>query len=114
MTNFLSKWREVLIWIPVAVGILLLAYWLFPKMDPRAGIDGFGDLFLFLVQVVKVLVALFITWVAKRAYWRDLNSRMEKALDESYLTGNRAAFHITLRDRAEFVALFLAISWVLF
>lgn len=114
MKDFLSKWCEVLIWIPVATAILLLAYWVFPKIDARAGMDGFGDLFLFLVQVVKVLSALFITWVAKRAYWSDLNPKMDEALDQSYLTGNKAAFHITLRDRAEFLALFLAISWVLF
>jgi hypothetical protein len=47
---------------------------LFPQLDPRSGIDGFGQLYAMLVNVVGGIMVCFSAWLSKRAYfgvWSD-------------------------------------------
>lgn len=54
------------------IGLLLLAYLAYriiPAIDPRSGIDGFGDLFAALVLAVKGVMATILAWLCKSLYF---------------------------------------------
>lgn len=112
--EWLLRQQDIVAWVPAAVVAMMLIWWLAPAFDPRSGIDGFGDLFVFSVQMVKVIVTLFVTWRVKLAYFHDLRSAQEQELHRKMLEGDRQAAWAIIQDRLEFLALFLAIGWFVF
>ena len=110
MKSVLSNYQEVIVWLPVAVVILGLATWLFPQIDPRAGIDGVGDLYLFIVQVIKVMTAMFLAWVAQRAYFTDLPASIDRSLSISDRWEDQ---RVVIRHRVEYLILLIVLGWLL-
>jgi hypothetical protein len=69
-----SEYQEVVYWLPPAILLVFGCFWLFPQLDPRSGIDGFGQLYAMLVNLVGGIMVCFSAWLSKRAYfgvWSD-------------------------------------------
>ena len=41
---FVSRWQEPLFWLPSIFAVVLVAFYLFPALDPRSGVDGLGTI----------------------------------------------------------------------
>lgn len=109
------QWQEVLIWIPTAFFAAWFAYRAIPYLDPRAGIDGFGILFNFLVNGLQLVMTFFLVWMFKRTYWYDIPAHEELRLYESLANNYTPENHlIIIRDRLEWLALLFLFSWLLF
>lgn len=105
LKRWLDTWQEAVIWLPVALLITCVAYYLIPYIDPKAGIDGFGGLFNFLMQVVKGIGIFFLAWLTKRTYLACLDCEEEDQLAKDLKVGEdsiwwRAYLRLAL-DRLE-------------
>lgn len=56
-------------WLLILLVLAYAAYRIIPAIDPRSGIDGFGDLFAALVLAVKGVMATILAWLCKALYW---------------------------------------------
>lgn len=107
---FLWRWQELLVWLPVAFCLVWASYQLIPLIDPRAGLDGFGEIYTFLVQVFKANVVFFLAWLFKRTYLHDVQRWEERAMHARCdLPENR--YQIT-KDRLEWLGLLVIIAWM--
>ena len=112
---WVREWQEVLFWIPVSFFVAWFAYRAIPYIDPRAGIDGFGTLFNFAVNVLQLVVTFFLTWMFKRTYWFDIPTHEEVRLYEELTKSYDWKIHaIIIRDRIEWLVLLGLFSWLLF
>jgi hypothetical protein len=69
-----TEYQEIVFWMPPAIGLVFICFWLFPQLDPRSGLDGFGQLYAMLVNLVGGIMVCFSAWLSKRAYfgvWSD-------------------------------------------
>jgi hypothetical protein len=114
LTELSAKWQDLIIWIPASILVMGIVWWLAPAFDPRSGIDGFGDLFVFSVQLVKVVIVLFVAWTVKRAYFHDLGKKAEKDIHLRVLKGDPFALRALILDRIEYLALLVIIGWFVF
>lgn len=78
--RILARWQELLVWVPMVVGALLLAQWLIPQLDPRAGVDGWGALWGMLLVVLAAVLAGFLAWLLLSTYTLELTDRDEREL----------------------------------
>lgn len=109
------QWQEVLFWIPISFFVAWFAYRAIPYIDPRAGIDGFGTLFNFAVNVLQLVVTFFLAWMFKRTYWFDIPTHEEVRLYEELTKSYDWKIHaILIRDRIEWLVLLGLFSWLLF
>lgn len=69
LKRFVSDWQDALIWLPVIAVVVYTLYTLIPRIDPRSGIDGFGDLFHASVNILKGVLVTFFAWLSKRVYF---------------------------------------------
>lgn len=108
-------WRRnniLLFQLPVLIGFLFGTYIILKGIDSRIGVEGFGDLFGYLLNGVRAALIIFTAFWLKKWMWFDLHDRTELTLFESMRTGNWMAFWIVVRDRAEWaVALAFATYW---
>lgn len=75
----LGRWREYL-WLLLILAVAYAAYRIIPSLDPRSGIDGFGDIFNTLVMAAKAVFAASLAYVCKRQFSGDLTDTEEDAL----------------------------------
>lgn len=78
--KFLGNWQDGLIWLPITILLVVLATWLLPALDPRAGVDGPGFLQGYAVLLMKGVLITFMAWLCKQVYTRDLSDNDETAL----------------------------------
>ncbi len=100
-------WRRnqlLLLVMPLTLLFLFSTYIVLKSIDPRIGVEGFGDLFGYLVNAVRLVLILFAAWWMKKWMWFDLHDRTELDLFEAMKAGDRNAHWIVLRDRLEWVA----------
>jgi hypothetical protein len=130
----LSKWQDYG-WLILLLVVAYLAYRIIPAIDPRSGIDGWGDLFAALVQAVKGVMATLLAWLCKNLYWWEPGtaeeSRWHDAIEADQknnwhsLTDNttgplpgtlsaRAALILVVKDRIEWLAWLVFWAWVFF
>lgn len=99
--DFFRNWQDGAIWLPIALVLVVLATWVLPIFEPRAGVDGPGFLQGFAILLMKGVLITFLAWMCKRTYTRDLNEADEKQL--MYEAGyNRNPWPLLL-DRLEWV-----------
>lgn len=117
---FLSRWQEPLFWLPSIFAVLLVTYYLFPALDPRSGIDGFGTIWGQLAVAFGVMLAGFLTWAIRTIYQYELTDADERELIdhaagiERSATGSRIghgpqswhAVAVLVLDRAQWLAIF--------
>ncbi|MGD9643824.1 MAG: hypothetical protein AB7V08_13930 [Elusimicrobiales bacterium] len=77
----LDEWREYK-WLAVIVGLAYFAYHLVPSIDPRAGVDGFGDWANALVQAGKGILAVALAYLCKAHLTTDLTTDQEQRIGE--------------------------------
>lgn len=112
-------WRRnqvLLLQLPLMIAFLFATYIALKSIDPRIGVEGFGDIFGYLLNGVRVSLILFTAWWMKKWMWFDLHDRTElelfKEMREGYEEAAWLAFWIVVKDRFEWVvALAFATYW---
>lgn len=102
--RFLHNWQEPLVWLPSLLCILVGLFWAIPRLDPRSGIDGFGDLFQLVGGLISLALILFVAWLAKRTYLTELSDEdadfiRTEAADQGH------ALWVLIIDRLEWLGL---------
>lgn len=99
----INEWREYK-WLAVVVALAYLAYHLVPSIDPRAGVDGFGDWANALVQAGKGILAVALAYLCKAHLTTDLSDEQERRLSEQ-LAAKPDHIDATEPDRNAMVAI---------
>ena len=102
--EFWRRNQTLLLHMPLMLAALFGVYITLKSLDPRIGVEGFGDLFGYLLNGVRALLIIFTAWWIKKWPWFDLHSTTELALFEAMKAGDRMAFWIVVRDRLEWLA----------
>ena len=109
-------WRRnqiLILQLPVMVAFLFATYVVLKALDPRIGVEGFGDIFGYLLNGVRVTLIIFTAWWIKKWCWFDLHDKTELAMFDAMRTGvdpdkgnvdQWIAFWIVVKDRIEWVA----------
>lgn len=113
--NFKEFWRRnhiLLFHLPVMLAFLFGSYALLKGVDSRIGVEGFGDLFGYALNGVRITLVIFTAWWIKRWCWFDLHAMTELELFDRMRKGDSSAHWIVIRDRVEWVVLLsLATYW---
>lgn len=116
ITRFISRWQEYT-WLLTVFAAAVIAYYVIPAIDPRAGIDGWGDLFHALVNTIKGIGAVALAWLCKSHFWheleRDDEARMANHLEHD-ASSYRATLTTLLLDRLGWLFWLAFWAWVLF
>ena len=108
-------WRRnqiLLLHLPLMLAFLVGSYVVLKSVDSRIGVEGFGDVFGYALNGVRVTLTIFTAWWIKKWCWFDLHDKTELALFEAMKAGDWMAFWIVVRDRVEWLfALAFATYW---
>lgn len=96
-------WQEVVVWKPLLVMVMLLLFWLIPRVDPQSGMDGFGDLFHLVGRLLVLSALYFSAWLAQKTYLRVIGEDQEEQLFDRALAGDRDALIMLVLNRLEFL-----------
>lgn len=117
MKNELKEaWRRNkpnLLWLPVLLAIVIGGYIVLRALDPRIGLEGFGDLFGYALNGVRAVAIVGLSWLVKRNIFMDLHDRTEVDLFDAMRKGDWFAFWIVARDRVEWMFLLVFFGWVM-
>lgn len=107
------KRNQILVHMLLLVGFLFATYILLKSIDPRIGVEGFGDLFGFLLNGVRGAMIIFTAIWMKKWLWFSLHDRTELELFQDVVNKSNAMVERYMwRDRAEWVfALAFATYW---
>ena len=104
-------WRRnqiLLLHLPIMVAFLFGSYVFLKAIDSRIGVEGFGDIFGYALNAIRICFIAFTAWYIKRNFWFDLYDKTELALFNTMRGDNKQdawlAFWIVARDRLEWVA----------
>lgn len=124
LTKAREFWRRnqtVLLVLPLVLVLMQLAYVVLTALDSKIGVEGFGDLFGYLLNGVRAVLIVWAAWWIKRHCWFDLHqttelSLFEKARDHGGWNDNMMpvrnwAFWLIVKDRAEWVAALAFATW---
>ena len=108
-------WRRnqvLILHLPAMMFFLFGTYIVLKSIDSRIGVEGFGDLFGYLLNGVRATLIIFTAWWIKKWPWFDLHDTTELSLFEAMRKGDWMAFWIVVRDRVEWIfALGFATYW---
>lgn len=100
-------WRRnqiLLLQLPLMLLFLFGSYVILKSIDSRIGVEGFGDVFGYALNGVRVTLIIFTAWWIKKWCWFDLHDKTELSLFETMQKGDWMAFWIVVRDRVEWIA----------
>ena len=100
-------WRRnqiILLQLPIMVAFLFGSYIVLKSLDSRIGVEGFGDLFGYALNGVRVTLIIFTAFWMKKWLWFDLHDKTELELFTAIRGGDWIAFWIVARDRLEWLA----------
>lgn len=114
--KFLKRWQDMA-WLLVLGVLAYLAWRIIPAIDPRSGIDGFGDLFNALIMGIKGVMATILAWLCKQLYWYEPDGLVDRRWHETVelpaqppadgalpsSTRRRWVFALIVKDRAEYL-----------
>lgn len=116
MKNELKEaWRRNkanLLWLPITLCVVLGLYVVLRALDPRIGIEGFGDLFGYALNAVRAVGVVGLAWITKRNLFFDLHDKTELDL----FGESKSSWHvqaIIVRDRLEWIFLLVFFAWML-
>ena len=106
---------EVVVWLPV-LAIVLVGGWFVSWWSGLAVVEVGPIIMDLALQALGVIVALWITWFAKKAYWSDLDEERERVLqnaiffdpDNSPIEVKQAKW-LLVWDRVQFIVMFLLV-----
>lgn len=100
-------WRRnqiILLHLPIMVAFLFGSYIVLKSLDSRIGVEGFGDLFGYALNAVRITLIIFTAWWIKKWCWFDLHDKTELELFTAIRGGDWIAFWLVARDRLEWLA----------
>jgi hypothetical protein len=106
-TRLWEFWRRnqiLLLQLPLMMVFLFGSYIVLKSIDSRIGVEGFGDVFGYALNGVRVTLIIFTAWWVKKWCWFDLHDRTELELFEAMKRGDWLMFWIVVKDRAEWLA----------
>lgn len=106
-TRWWEFWRRnqiLLLQLPILVAFLFGSYIVLKSIDSRIGVEGFGDLFGYALNGVRIPLIIFTAWWIKKWCWFDLHDRTELELFDAMKRGDWPMFWIVVKDRAEWLA----------
>jgi hypothetical protein len=107
LARWVGRWQEPLVWLPVLLAVLLVAYYAIPRIDPRAGIDGWGALWASGVTVVNAAIAAFVTWLIRCTYFYERDDAADAELEKAAATSDTwRPFGVLALDRGVWLATF--------
>jgi hypothetical protein len=112
MREFWRRNQAALFHTPLLLVLSLGAYIVLQALDPRIGVEGFGDIFGYLINGVRAALIVAAAFWFKRTAFFDLRSQTELELFESARIGNRDAERILIRDRLEWFAILALFAWL--
>ena len=115
-TKLAEFWRRnqtLLLILPLTMVFLQLAWMVLQALDPRIGVEGFGDLFGYALNAVRGVVIVGLAWLTKRNLFFDLHDKTELSLYEAMKEGDWPAFWIVVLDRVEWAFLLVFYAWVM-
>lgn len=108
-------WRRnqiLLLQLPVMLVFLFGSYVILKAIDSRIGVEGFGDIFGYALNAVRICFIIFTAWWIKKWCWFDLHEKSELELFTKRKMGDMAATWVVVIDRLEWVvALGFATYW---
>ena len=108
-------WRRnqiILLQLPLMLVFLVSTYVVLKSVDSRIGVEGFGDIFGYALNGVRITLIIFTAWWIKKWCWFDLHDQTELELFNLRKSGDKAAHWIVWTDRIEWVlALAFATFW---
>jgi hypothetical protein len=110
-------WRRnsiAILHTPVLVVMLVCAYIVLKAIDPRIGVEGFGDLFGYLKNSVGLAVVIFTSWWFKNNAWHDVTKASEEDLFHEVRQNVPGAFKAKVLDRLEWAFLLCFNSYWVF
>jgi hypothetical protein len=110
--EFWKRNQIIIIHMPITLAALFGCYVVLKSLDPRIGVEGFGDVFGYLLNAVRATLIIYTAWWMKKWLFFDLHDQTEIDLFNKTLAGSRAAFAAKAMDRLEWVVcLALATFW---
>ncbi len=110
LKQIIKTYQEIVVWMPPAILAVFLALHYFPQIDPRSGIDGLGQLFAMLVNVVGGIIVCFSAWLTKRAYLGAMSDEDILQL-QTFLVNDR--IDVTTKRTLIMVRLQNLLEWIL-
>lgn len=107
-------WRRnhvALLYLPLLVAVCVVTYSTIREIEPRIGLEGFGDLFGYVLNGVRVAMIIFCAFWFKHWALFDLHKPTELELFEASRDGSYAAEKILWRDRLEWAFLLVFFGW---
>lgn len=109
--EFWKRNNIIFIQLPLMVAWLFVSYAVLKSIDPRIGVEGFGDIFGYLLNGIRACFIIFTAFWVKKWMFFDLHDKTELALFLDMREGDRMAFWIVVRDRAEWAVLLFFATW---
>lgn len=95
--------KQLLIHLPLWILLALVVYYAIPRIDPTAGIDGWGGLWAAIITCMIAALSAFTAGTIIRTHFLHLTDTDEKRLAEA---GTRGALAIIALDTLRFLVLF--------
>jgi predicted phosphohydrolase len=95
------------------IGAALGLLWLWSWHNGLTMIEVGAILIDYAVGLLPVALIGYTAWRFKVEYWHDLDQDTEKVLHSDASQGNRSALWVIVKDRLEFVVMFLLV-WLAF
>jgi hypothetical protein len=111
--EFWKRNQIIIIHMPITLAALFGCYVVLKSLDPRIGVEGFGDVFGYLLNAVRATLIIYTAWWMKKWLFFDLHDQTEIDLYAKVLANEAGAFKAKLIDRGEWiVALSFATYWL--
>jgi uncharacterized membrane protein len=97
-------WRSNQVWLlqlPLVVSLMFVVYVVLKSLDSRIGVEGFGDAFGYMLNLVRALIIIAVSWWFKKRALFDIHSRTELDLFMAAKAGDRPAYWLRAFDRIE-------------
>ncbi len=112
VSEFWRRNQIILFHLPVMLAFLVGSYVVLKSVDSRIGVEGFGDLFGYALNGVRIALIIFTAWWMKKNLFFDLHDKTEWELFLARKAGDWQAHAIVWTDRLEwFVVLAFATYW---
>lgn len=103
----------VLVHLPFLLVALVGTNIVLKALDPRIGVEGFGDLFGYLLNAIRAAIIIFTAWWMKTWLLFDLWDKTEEELFSEARKGDVAVRWLRIQDRLEWVmCLSFATYWL--
>jgi hypothetical protein len=115
-TGIKDFWRRnsiAIVHMPFLLVLLFASYVVLRALDPRIGLEGFGDLFGYLLNSVRAAIIIFTAWWFKNNAWHDINAKAEDELFHLVRQGDPGAFKAKVLDRVEWAFLLVFFAWLM-